>query len=865
MNQSLEQSHQESPSKANITQGLFDGNNLELIQEKLNTCQTSDLLNIILDVSKDLDQEHNYYLSCLILRHKISKNPSFYTDELKNIFLKSSAEKQIDINNALYGTLTFSNHRHFSNDFLEQFHFPSIETINTLFGGLKESSKNQFIFYGLNSTLSSYIDIQNSPNNFSSISHQLYKKYKVPGNNIHFKGHQFGSILHLSKDYLVLSAKDTAKGLTKIQPHILEFDEESEIQNDSFFLYDGMLDIYINKGLGEKNHHNYKKYKDDNLSFPSDFNISEYSHEIIAKILVYFHASGIEKITRIPDIFSHIFGGEDSDKIFHSFLELYKSLQIKDTQDILPHMRLFRDNNIQDTTIRNALQKFGEALHKSQISPIKDNRISLDLSSYQECIKKEAHLFNSFFPLDQSAGYIKSLHTPKMLNEFKKQAYFSYGDSIHLFSHIDEDLGVDITELLFSNQIQLFHFLWTKKPEEFNHFKQVLSLQKNKLSFLTTFLACSKTPKIGEKIIQLAQHKDSEKIFSAYSQIINLQSEVTEESEYTPFFKTILARGLGLLEDAYNDLQDGKTLGVHNKYEASLVRSGAFVKSLLTSQQKGQILEMDDFNKKSPDFHVDSFTGGNLISSDNEIDMLDPDNYAQSESFGVDDYKMLIKNIYDTYSGIDDNLIKILYKDIPMDLNNPNVTFYVMREKINNGDVGKLLALCKITKKPDGSTYWGTHYVESDYRGNFGIGSYVANLAFHDNKDQDIKAIVAKNNPCLEAQINHSPFVGTTLEADIGHNMESDLMVGIQLYKDKHFETKDLKKYSNDFFRKQVNRENDIYSVKICDSRPGFDQEYINTIQKYLDSGCVLTRIFYDRQDKHVDLSKTYLVFEATS
>jgi hypothetical protein len=53
-----------------------------------------------------------------------------------------------------------------------------------------------------------------------------------------------------------------------------------------------------------------------------------------------------------------------------------------------------------------------------------------------------------------------------------------------------------MTQLLFSNQIYLFHYLWSKTPEEYVDFKKIIDKQKDKFSFINTFLACSKTPEI---------------------------------------------------------------------------------------------------------------------------------------------------------------------------------------------------------------------------------------------------------------------------------------------------------------------------------------------------------------------------------
>ncbi|MCP4522850.1 MAG: hypothetical protein GY828_01390, partial [Candidatus Gracilibacteria bacterium] len=649
-----------------------------------------------------------------------------------------------------------------------------------------------------------------------------------------------------------------------VQPHILDIDEESEIQNDSFFLYDGMLDIYINKGLGEKNHHNYHKHKDDSISIPSDFNISEYSHEITAKILVYIYSSGVEKITRLPNIFSNIFGGENTDKISHSFGELYQLLHIQNIQDILPHMRLFRDNNIQDTSILNALHKFGDAIHESHISAMKDNRIALNLSSYQECIKNETGIFDLSFPVEQSAGYIESLHTPKMLNEFKKQVSFSYGENIHLFGHIDEDLGVDITQLLFSNQIQLFNFLWSKKPEEFNHFKQILSQQKNKLGFLTTFLACSKTAEIGEKIIQLAQHKDSEKIFSAYAQIVDLQSQFQDHDiSQIDFLKTILKKGEKLLLEAEDNLQKEGSFDIGKKYSDKLIKSGAFVKALLRNQQKGTLLEMDEFNQLSQDLHFSSFRGGDILSDlgrkYTQLDMLDESTYKDTLIFGPKHYTMLCEAIRENYRNTLPEDAELIINELPESLQNPENTFYTMMDKISSDPISM--------NRMSDDGYFGLQYSHKDYIGDFGIGGYMFQYAMQkklqdfQNTNQTITLTAVANNPAISLQVNQAGFIidGSFIETYPNGKTGNILEMSYEKNTEK-FQTKNIKKFPPEKIRDMYNNpeNNKFHIIKSDISDISDGSEYTSTVSSLLQQGYVGTRFIPDPDHTNI----TYLIFE---
>ena len=427
---------------------------------------------------------------------------------------------------------------------------------------------------------------------------------------------------------------------------------------------------------------------------------------------------------------------------------------------------------------------------------------------------------------------------------------------------IEDEFWIHFEDFPFMIQKSFLTFVESKSILEIEEFKKILLEIEDKQSFFTTFLACSQDENIWKKIIGLAKLPGSSKIFKAYADLISLSSNLDDDVNVSPFFKVILARGQGLLEEASLSSMNNEKLTIDSKYETSLVQSGAFIKALLSSAWKKETMSIDTFNEKSPDFRIQTFNWWDIIEEPDNIGMVMEENYLKPELFWIKDYKMLLENIHNTYSWIDDELTKVLYEDIPKDLNNGDVKFYMMRKKTNEWSEWELLALCKITKKLDGTIYWWTHYVEPDYRWNFGIGSYVAQLAFNEFKEHDINAIVAKNNPSLEIQLNYSDFVGTKLDTDKWSKNESDLMIWMTLYRNKSFMTKDIKKFPNELLKNKV-WENDWYDVMCLDSRHWFDQNYIDNLETKFSEWYVLTRIFYERDSEgYAKLEKTYVVFE---
>lgn len=680
------------------------------------------------------------------------------------------------------------------------------------------------------------------------VANAVYAKTKLKSNSIKFKGENLWTISRVSSDYLAHSFRQWIWSYASFSKHEEKQSDENEIYNDRYRLTENFRESY----LMEK--HNIPisrlyEFKDKDFTTPDcDFSKMPHAKNILASICNYILDNEEKNSDRLSVILKDILWTDISSRV-DSFLN--KKLSELWWWGKLKMLALSR--NAEDKQTQEKLYNdFGVLLSWIQIDLLEDKRTFLDNDGLSDILNWAS--INIFWYLDTEtlSKLVKRIHSPIFL------------------ASLSDKIWYNLTELTLQEQVHLARFLWDINPEKFSIFKDVLSKASDKKSFLTTFLACSEDLSLWDKIIELASFEWSDKIFKAYSDIVSLQWEVNSNEELVPFLRVILARWKELLIDALKDWNEWNELAIASKYETELVRSGAFLKVLLDTSWKGELLPPARFNELSPDFHIEVFTWWWLIRESDNVSMVMEDNYLKPELFDMEDLHMIMNNIDEAYKDYDRELIKILYKDIPDDLNDPSVTFYTFRLKNLSDDeqisgkwkrVWDLLALCKIKDMWDWTVYAGTNYVEPDYRWHFWAWSYVAKLAFNDFKDSDVNAFVARNNPSLEAQVNHTLLVWTKLKPDIWHGLKSWLVLDVSLFRKKKFKTKNRRIYNEVKLRHEIWVQ-DWYEVMVLDSRPWFDEDYVETLNDRFSKWKYLTRVFYDRKWKSPDLSKTYVVFE---
>jgi hypothetical protein len=473
--------------------------------------------------------------------------------------------------------------------------------------------------------------------------------------------------------------------------------------------------------------------------------------------------------------------------------------------------------------------------------------IKLDIIAIED-INSQAHLF----PFEISQDDMKLF---QILSTSEATLYIWY------------NLWFDLLKLNLQIQIYLFQFLIKSNIQTVEKFKntiQFINTDIQKYSFLNSFLACSKTPKIWDKIIELAKCNWSGEIFEAYAELINLQSEISSEDiDSITFLKSIISRWEKLLLEAHNKGQKWEDLSINKKYSSELVKSWAFVKALISKNKAWKILEKDVFNEKCLYYKIEAFSGwDNIIKSDDQLDLLSEENYISPEIFSKEDYKMIVDNLKEAYHKIDPKWLKILIANISEDLQNPDVTFYIMRDK----HTGKLVSLCKSNKWiHEWELYLGTHYVDQDLRWDFGFWDYVLKLAIQENSNINmLTGSVAVNNPDLERHINYWGFSATDIVFDTDKSWNTSWeLFKVDINKKVKYISKNKSIYSDEVIKQLSGKpeRNNIITYQL-DSQSWNDQEFKDICKDKFNNWYALTRLFYEKTWNQSDLSKTYIVFE---
>lgn len=438
---------------------------------------------------------------------------------------------------------------------------------------------------------------------------------------------------------------------------------------------------------------------------------------------------------------------------------------------------------------------------------------------------------------------------------------------------------IDFKKLDIQVIIYLIQYLKEANQKEIKSFYESLQrVWKNNFhNYLITFLACSQSLELWNIIIELTSYEQSNKIFDAYTKLIELQSEVrwSDLSEST-FLKVILQRWQQLIKDSLVSLQRWDNIQIEERYSPILVQSWAFIKAFIEKKKSWKTMTVEEFNE-NPFFEIQTFPWGNIFKDDIDpktldvIDLMSDAPYKNPKIFWGRDYKMLYQNIYETYAGEDNGAVWVNIQGIIADLCNPNVTFYKMMEK--GQDTKWPVSICKIKKTWNNSIYYGSHYTSEAYQGDFGIWSVLSHIAFSEHPDADIHALATVNNTALAYHINYEGFVGTELSNVAIQNptgiptKDSEIrtwaLIQLEKKRDGPYATKNKNHYPDSRIIEATKGGNiDGYTVVCLDTSKANTKRYLDTIKNEFSQWKVITRFFYEMLWNMPDTTKTYIVFE---
>lgn len=345
------------------------------------------------------------------------------------------------------------------------------------------------------------------------------------------------------------------------------------------------------------------------------------------------------------------------------------------------------DNN------KDNLDKLFKNIYNGEFNLDVYDREVLELKNIEDIIDYEVN-WNPFNNFDSKDLWelLKLLHWTELLNL------------------INISLWVDLKRLTMQTQVHLLHFLWNQWIEKFNTFK--LSLQSipneaDKYSFLNTFLACSEDLSMWDKIIELSKKPESKEIFESYSELVNLQSEInTNNVDLWILLKIILKRWKKLLE----------TWKLSKDVSSKFIKSWLLIKSLYKWDKNWEIIWLREFNEAETWYTLEIVKGWDLLDKTDSLSMMNENNFKFNEKLSKDDFEFIISSIKEAHTYYDPNFINFATNYMPKDFNNPNSNFIFLRDENK-----KLVWVCKIEIKEDGSNYYWTHYLKEELKWDFSL------------------------------------------------------------------------------------------------------------------------------------------------
>ncbi len=475
---------------------------------------------------------------------------------------------------------------------------------------------------------------------------------------------------------------------------------------------------------------------------------------------------------------------------------------------------------------------------------------------------------------------------------------------LNLLEVISEDLGFDFSKLPMRSQLQFLDYISTasrdemqevidvvrsfevrKRGKKVDRAKERRGNEQKKLNFLISFLALEQGGKeMGDIILDLGQEPAAERIFQEYVSIIGL---VQENAEYLRtrgapvniYESAVFKRGMGLLRDFHRSENKDfdKFLDQAKAYHREVIAWGALFKSATTDKS----LTPEKLKEVFEEIRVDVFQAGSRIKDPSK--MKEANNYTTAD-FTVADYDMVVENLRKAYvdNDVDPKWYEELKNNIPEDLNNPDVTFVMVRN-----EKGKLVGLCKFKPDPEdsGAYYFGTMYVEEEYQKGFSVGGYLQGLATtlmkeeskedkkkSEEKDPKINATVAIANTAMERHIDIGEGIGTNVEYE-GKSRElvkfSWNDPRVDNFSSKGLERDEIKELAA---KGPGSQTGDIRAFRV-NTTFGQDREFRKILKQHLpvkerdgsvtnpDVGYALTRLFYGEKGQE----ETYVVFERLS
>lgn len=418
-------------------------------------------------------------------------------------------------------------------------------------------------------------------------------------------------------------------------------------------------------------------------------------------------------------------------------------------------------------------------------------------------------------------------------------------------------------QLLFAN------YYANLKPDLKQELQELL--REHGESFFNAFQACEFGLGMGDTVVKIAKtHGEAAMpIFSQFEELMSILGKKEElqkragaspgSFDETKYYTVVVKRGADLLK-AVAGKKAGEDLSQFVKeagqYRADVVAFGAQLAAVATTT-KTVPTSPEVINEALSDVRVDELKAGDIVKKGSRLAMQSSKNYLHPERFNEKDYKMIVENLEQAYGDIDPGWLQHLIDNIPNDLNNPKVTFLLVKNK-----EGDLVGVIKRKKEADDKYYFGTMYVEPEYQKGFGIGQYLDSYMKQGLPENAVmEGTVAAANTAAARHIDAVGYVGNRITTEGEGKKKSQPLINLDLNPRYPFETKNRKAFSEEKIKEYHAQNKALNGVRILlkDTSDKNVEAYTKELDEFFSQGYCLTRFFYaDGRSQE----QTYLVLE---
>lgn len=420
---------------------------------------------------------------------------------------------------------------------------------------------------------------------------------------------------------------------------------------------------------------------------------------------------------------------------------------------------------------------------------------------------------------------------------------------------IESELGVNLLEINFANQVSLLRFLSGSNQETFEKLKNVIEKNKDfSQEILSSFLASSEDPEYGNKIIEIAENlgPQSRPIFEKYSEITEachsidgfLAKEIGEgrisQEEKTEIVKKLLGKGRDILVFSYQKMDE--TAQILEKLDGYNVMLLSLASTLKTAREAGRPIEVYDLIN----IEFDELAGTEISEEDKmQMRKISRENWMEPPNPNSPEAETIRKSMR--------NLLPEITKGLEAGFSSEDCRFSILRSN------KMIIGFIRFEHTPEG-LYAGSFNIHPSARGST-FGEWMNRRITSERAKSE--PIIAMASPMQDVTDLYISERGGFVVEDIDPNVSNTGEAGFKMVQDPSskdpysFAGKDRK----EIVESSENPDQLPEGVVILHHdhlNPDQYQQFVNDCQNLLSQNKVMTRFFRYPNDSMVK----YAVFE---